>query len=92
MHIFSGDDLVATWLRPSNIDGAKYAGTILKLIVNKIRQRFTDMQIVYRGYSAFAHKYILYWCENNVEYVVSIPGNNILQNKIENRLEGSSYL
>ena len=88
MHVFSGDDLVATWLRPSNIDGAKYAGAILKLIVNKIRQGFPDMQIVYRGDSAFARKYVLYWCENNnVEYVVGIPGNNVLKNKIENRLE-----
>ena len=61
---------------------------ILKLIVNKIRHRFPDMKIVYRGDSAFAREHVLYWCENNnVEYVVGMPGNNVLKNKIKNRLE-----
>ena len=47
LHVFSGDELVTTLLRPSNIDGAKYAGAILKIIVSKIRERWPNIRVIF---------------------------------------------
>lgn len=86
LHVFSGDELVTTLLRPSNIDGAKYAGAILKIIVAKIRDKWPKMRIIFRGDSAFARKHIFHWCENNdVEYIVGIGANKVLQSEVEER-------
>ena len=88
LHVFSGDELVTTLLRPSNIDGAKYAGAILKIIVSKMRKRWPSIKIIFRGDCAFARKHILHWCENNeVEYIVGISGNKALQGKVKDNEE-----
>lgn len=88
LHVFSGDELVTTLLRPSNIDGAKYAGAILKIIVSKIRERWPNIRVIFRGDCAFARKHIFHWCENNeVEYIVGIGGNNVLQSKVKDKEE-----
>ena len=86
LHVFSGDELVTTLLRPSNIDGAKYAGAILK--VSKIRERWPSIRVIFRGDCAFARKHIFHWCENNeVEYIVGIGGNKVLQSKVKDKEE-----
>ena len=88
LHVFSGDELVTTLLRPSNIDGAKYAGAILKIIVSKIRERWPSIRVIFRGDCAFARKHIFHWCENNeVEYIVGIGGNKVLQSKVKDKEE-----
>lgn len=85
LHVFCGDHLLISLLRPSDIDGAKYAGTILKLLVKKFREVWPKVKIIFRGDSAFARKRILYWCENNnVDYVVGISTNSRLQKLAEN--------
>lgn len=88
LHVFSGDELVTTLLRPSNIDGAKYAGAILRIIVSKIRERWPNMRVIFRGDCAFARKHIFHWCENNnVEYIVGIGANKVLQGKVKEKEE-----
>lgn len=88
LHVFSRDELVTTLLRPSNIDGAKYAGAILKIIVSKIRERWPSIRVIFRGDCAFARKHIFHWCENNeVEYIVGIGGNKVLQSKVKDKAE-----
>ena len=80
LHVFCGDHLLVSLLRPSNIDGAKYAGAILRLLVKRLRQAWPEVKIIFRGDCAFARKRILYWCEqNDVKYVVGIAGNSRLQ-------------
>ncbi len=76
LHVFCGDQLILSMLRPSNIDGAKYAGAILKLLVERVRKSWSDVRIIFRGDCGFARTHILHWCErNNVDYVVGIPSN-----------------
>jgi len=88
LHVFSGDELVTTLLRPSNIDGAKYVGAILKIIVSKIRERWPSIRVIFRGDCAFARKHIFHWCENNeVEYIVGIGGNKVLQSEVKDKEE-----
>lgn len=77
LQVFCGDQLLVSFLRPSNIDGAKYAGAILRLLVKRFRQEWPEVSILFRGDSAFARMRLLYWCEhNNVGYITGISGNN----------------
>jgi len=80
MHVFCGEQLIVSMLRPSDIDGSKYAGAILKLLTDRFRQAWPEVKILFRGDCAFARRHILHWCENNgVDYVVGMPGNMRLQ-------------
>lgn len=80
LHVFCGDKLIVSMLRPSDIDGAKYAGAILKLLVKRFRKTWPNVKIMFRGDSGFARRHILHWCENNdVDYIVGMPTNARLQ-------------
>ena len=72
--------MLVSLLRPSNRDGARYAGALLRLLVKRFRQIWPDVKVLFRGHCAFARKHIMYWCEQNgVDYVVGISGNKRLQ-------------
>ena len=45
--MFSGDELVTTLLRPSNIDGAKYAGAILKIMAHFVVFHFGSLAVIF---------------------------------------------
>ena len=49
LHVFCGDQLLVSYLRPSNIDGAKHAWAILSLLVKRIRKTWADVKIIFRG-------------------------------------------
>ena len=79
MHVFCEDQLLISYLRPSNIDGAKHAWAILSLLVKRIRQVWPNVKIIFRGDSGFCRDRMLRWCErNNVTYIVGIAQNNRL--------------
>jgi hypothetical protein len=79
LHVFCGDQLLISYLRPSNIDGAKHAWAILSLLVRRIRQSWPKVKIIFRGDSGFCRDRMLRWCErNNVIYIVGIAQNNRL--------------
>ncbi len=80
LHVFCGHHLLVSLLRPSNIDGAKYAGAILRLLVKRLRQEWPNVKIIFRGDCAFARNRILYWCErHHVFYVVGMSTNSRLK-------------
>ena len=80
LYVFCGSQLLVAYLRPSNIDAAKHAGAILKLLTGYIRERWPDTKIVYRGDGGFCRHRVLGWCERNgVDYIVGIPRNKRLQ-------------
>lgn len=80
LYVFCGDQLLAAYLRPSKIDGAKHAGAILKLLVTRLRQAWPTVRIIFRGDSGFCRHWVLGWCErNNVDYIVGIARNARLQ-------------
>ena len=80
LHVFCGDRLLVSYLRPSNIDGAKHTGAILRLLVKRLRQVWPEVNIIFRGDSAFARKRILHWCEhNNISYITGVSGNATLK-------------
>jgi len=48
LHVFCGDHLLVSLLRPSNMDSAKYAGAVLKLLVHHLRQVWPKVTIIFR--------------------------------------------
>jgi hypothetical protein len=73
--VFCGDHLLAAYLRPSNIDPAKHARAILKLLVQRIRRDWPRTRILFRADSGFCRWKLLRWCDrHHVGYVVGLAG------------------
>ena len=84
LHVFCEEKLLVSYLRPSNIDGAKHAWAILSLLIKYFRKIWPDIKIVFRGDSGFCRHKMLRWCEKNkVDYIVGIGANKKLQKLLE---------
>jgi hypothetical protein len=80
LYVFCGQQLLCAYLRPSRIDGAKHAAGILKLLVTRLRQKWPQVRIVFRGDSGFCRQRILNYCERaGVHYIVGLARNPRLQ-------------
>jgi len=85
LYVFCGDQLLAAYLRRSNIDAAKHAWAILSLLVKRLREEWPQVRITFRGDSGFCRWRMLAWCErHDVDYIVGLARNDRLQAKIEN--------
>ena len=83
LYVFCGRDLLVSYLRPSNIDGAKHAWAILSLLVKALRQHWPKVKITLRADSGFCRWRMLDWCErHDVDYVVGIARNSRLQTQV----------
>ena len=79
LYVFCGDQLLVAYLRRSNIDAAKHAWAILKLLVRRIREEWPRTKIVFRADSGFCRDRILTWCDrHDVKYVVGLARNERL--------------
>jgi len=89
LYVFCGEQMLAAYLRPSKIDGAKHAAAILKLLVTKLRQAWPEVKLIFRADSGFCRQKILNWCDRrHVQYVVGLARNSRLQAMVEN-VEGN---
>ena len=80
LYVFCGEQMLAAYLRPSKIDGAKHAAGILKLLVTRLRQVWPAVRIIFRADSGFCRQRILNWCDRKaVQYVVGLARNSRLQ-------------
>ena len=76
LYVFCGEQLLVSYLRPSNIDGAKHAWAILKLLVTRLRQAWPEVRIILRADSGFCRHRMLAWCERHeVGYIVGLAKN-----------------
>lgn len=79
LYVFCGDQLLVAYLRPSNIDAAKHAAAILKLLVTRLRQAWPRTKLVFRADSGFCRDRLLSWCDrHDVKYVVGLARNERL--------------
>jgi hypothetical protein len=86
LYVFCGDQLLVAYLRQANRGGAHHAGAVLKLLVERLRQAWPDVRIVFRGDSHFCTPPILGFCDRNaVDYIVGLAKNKRL-----NRLAGAT--
>lgn len=76
LYIFCGEHLLCAKLRPSDIDGSAGALKQVQRIVEQIRQRWPNVQIILRGDSGFCREHLMRWCEENtVDYVFGLAKN-----------------
>ncbi len=88
LYVFCKDQLLVSYLRPSNIDGAKHTWAILSSLVKRFRKQWPDVEIIFRGDSGFCRHKMLDWCDSkNVKYIVGIAKNNVLKGMIEDEME-----
>lgn len=79
LHVYCGDRLLVSYLRPGCADAALHAGAVLKLLVREIRTRWPRTQVIFRADSGFCRRHILGWCERNgVSYIVGLAQNSRL--------------
>ncbi len=79
LYVFCNDELLVAYLRPSNIDAAKHARAILKLLVRKLRAAWPEVKITIRGDSSFCRWRLMRWCDHNgVGYVLGLAQNPAL--------------
>ena len=84
LYVFCGDQLLVSYLRQSNIDGAKHAWAIAALLVKRLRKEWPTVKIIFRGDSGFCRHRMLDWFErNDVHYIVGLPGNKCLEKKCQ---------
>lgn len=88
LYVFCGKRLLVSYLRKSNIDGAKHSWAILSLLVKRFRQVWPKVKIVFRGDSGFCRWRMLSWCERHgVSYIVGMAKNNRLLLLSENLMD-----
>ena len=88
LYVFCGDQLLVAYLRPSNVDSAKHAAAVLKLLVTRLRQVWPRTRFVLRADSGFCRNLLLNWCDRNeVKYIVGIARNSRLLEESEELVE-----
>jgi hypothetical protein len=76
LYIFCGDQLLASKLRPANIDGSAGAAEEVARIVAQIRARWPSTRIILRADSGFARDALMAWCEaNGVDFIFGLARN-----------------
>lgn len=82
LYVFCGDQLLVSYLRPSNIDGAQHAWAIAALLTKALRRKWPDVKIIFRGDSGFCRHKMLTWFEKNgVKYIIGMGSNTIIRNQ-----------
>jgi hypothetical protein len=80
LYVFCGEQLLVAYLRSSNIDPARHAWAILKLLVTRLRKAWPGVRIIIRGDSGFCRWKMLRWCErHNVDYIIGLARNARLE-------------
>ena len=88
LYVFCGQHLLAAYLRPSKIDGARNSRALLKLLVQRIRKDWPGVTIVLRGDCGFNRGELLRWCENNnIYYVIGFPKNKRIDKECQKHAE-----
>src|SRR5208282_3261585 len=76
LYVFCGEQLLVSYLRPANIDPARHAWAVLKLLVARLRRAWPKVKIIFRGDSGFCRWRMLRWCEGHeVGYLLGLAKN-----------------
>jgi hypothetical protein len=88
LYVFCGDELLAAYLRPSNIDAAKHSRAVLKLLVGKLRVAWPAVKITIRGDSGFCRWRLMRWCDSHgIGYVIGLARNTVLERAARDEIE-----
>jgi hypothetical protein len=88
LYVFCGDELLAAYLRPSNIDAAKHGRAVLKLLVRKLRAAWPAVKITIRGDSGFCRWRLMRWCDSRgIGYVLGLAKNMVLERAARDEID-----
>jgi Transposase DDE domain group 1 len=80
LYVFCGDQLLVAYLRTADGDPARHCRAILKLLVQRLRQAWPDVRIIFRGDSGFCRWRLMRWCDHNgVGYILGLARNSRLE-------------
>jgi hypothetical protein len=80
LYVFCGEQLLVSYLRPSNRDGARHAWAILKLLTQRLRAAWPQVRLIVRADSGFCRWKMLRWCERaGVDYIIGLARNRRLE-------------
>ena len=80
LYVFCGDELLVSYLRPSNIDASKHARAVLELLVRKLRAAWPEVKLTIRGDSGFCRWRLMRWCDSHgIGYVLGLAKNQVLE-------------
>ena len=84
LYIFCGEELLCAKLRRSNIDASEGTLPEVERIVERIREKWPETEIILRADSGFARERIMTWCEDNgVDYVFGLSKNSRLTGRVK---------
>lgn len=90
LYVFCGEQLLVSYLRPSNIDASRHAWAILKLLVRRLRQQWPQVKIIMRADSGFCRWKMLRWCDRSgVDYIIGLAKNARLEKLTKPLMEES---
>src|ERR1700730_8290345 len=93
LYVFCGRHLLASKLRPANIDGSAGSVEQMARIIAGIRQRWPGVRILLRADSGFAREALMAWCENNaVDFLFGLARNTRLVEEIKAELAAAAEL
>lgn len=76
LYVFCGEQLLVSYLRPSNQDAAQHAWAVLKLLVTRLRQAWPQVKLIVRADSGFCRWRMLRWCDRHqVDYLLGLAKN-----------------
>lgn len=80
LYVFCGKHLLAAYLRPSNIDPAYGAWSILALLTKRLKQVWPKVKIIFRADSGFSRHLMMNWCDkNDLGYIIGIARNSRIE-------------
>src|SRR5712671_582983 len=93
LYVFCGRHLLASKLRPANIDGSAGSVEEMARIIARIRQRWPAVRILLRADSGFAREALMAWCEANaVDFLFGLARNTRLVEEIKAELAAAAEL
>jgi hypothetical protein len=78
LYVSCGDELLAAYLRPSDIDAGKHTRAVLKLLARKLRRAWRDVRITIRGDSGSCRWRLMRRCDSNGIGSVLGPARNVV--------------
>jgi hypothetical protein len=80
LYVFCGEQLLVSYLRPSNIDPARHAWAILKLLTKRLREAWPQVRLIMRADSGFCRWKMLRWCDRvGIDYIIGLAKNSRLE-------------
>jgi hypothetical protein len=93
LYVFCDDELLAAYLRPSNVDASTHTRAVLKLLVRRLSAAWPGVKITIRADSGFCRWRLMRWCDSNgIGYILGLAKNPVLERAACDEIERADRL